>query len=115
MRRSRPPNVNVTTATSISHGSRRMKLVSDVRTSSTAPTNPPARLTALSRTSHFLGVAVSSRRYAIMLESDPGQLTTVLVALATMGVTPAKSSVGKREERSAARDRIEGPGERRRR
>ena len=80
---------------SISHGSRRMKLVSDVRTSSTAPTNPPTRLATLSRASHFGGVAASSRRYANMLDSVPGQRTTVLVALATIGVTPANSSAGK--------------------
>src|SRR5436853_36337 len=43
-RRSLLPNVNVAAATSISHGSRRRKLESDVRTSSSAPASPPARL-----------------------------------------------------------------------
>ena len=48
-----------------------------------------------------------------MLDSDPGQRTTVLVALATIGVTPAKKQRGQGEERSSARHRIHRPGERR--
>src|SRR2546423_11338079 len=86
--RSLLPNVNVAAATSISHGSSRRKLESDVRTSRNAPTSPPARLVMPSTASHWRDVLMSPR-YANVLETDAGQSASVDVAFAATGDTPA--------------------------
>ena len=39
--------------------------------------------------------AASSRRYALILATEPGQMATVLVALAILGAMPTKTSAGK--------------------
>ena len=96
------PKVNVAAASSISHGSRRMKLVSDVCTRSRPPREPP-RLTAPRTNSHFPGV-FTSRLYAIAEATAPGHNANVVVALAVTGAMPAKSSAGRAMNESAAGD-----------
>src|SRR4051812_30952354 len=88
------PKVNVAAATSISHGSRRRKLESEVRTKSCAPSSPPATLVSPRITSHCRDVLMSPR-YANVLEIDAGHSASVDVALATTGDTPATMSAGK--------------------
>src|SRR6516164_4506378 len=91
--RSLLPKVKVAAATSISHGKRRKKLESDVRTSSCAPASPPATLVMPRISSHWRDVLISPR-YASALEIDAGHSASVDVALATTGETPAKISAG---------------------
>src|SRR3954470_1783583 len=92
-RRSLLPKVNVAAAMSISHGSRRRKLESEVRTSSSAPASPPARLVTPRAAIHRRDVLMSPR-YANVLDSDAGHSASVDVALAATGDTPAKMSAG---------------------
>src|SRR5438045_20252 len=87
-RRSLLPNVNVAAAISISQGNRRRKLVSDVRTSSSAPARPPATLVMPSTAIHRRDVRMSPR-YANVLDTDAGQSASVEVAFAVTGDTPA--------------------------
>src|SRR6476659_4700359 len=77
----RPPNEKVAAATSISHGNRRMKLSSDVRTSSNPPRTPPTRLTRPRRSIQARDREISSR-YASALASEAGHIAKVEVALA---------------------------------
>src|SRR5438128_425476 len=87
------PKLKVAAAISISHGSRRRKLESDVRTSSRAPARPPARLVRPSTAIHWRDVRMSPR-YANVLDTDAGHKASVEVALAATGETPARMSAG---------------------
>src|SRR4051812_10546158 len=87
------PKVNVTAATSISHGSSRRKLESDVRTSRIAPARPPARLVRPSTAIQRRDVLMSPR-YANVLDTDAGQSASVDVAFALTGDTPATINAG---------------------
>ena len=108
VRRRRLPNVNVAAAMSISQGSRRRKLESDVRTSSSAPASPPATLASAENGQPRRDVLMSPR-YANVLDTDAGHSASVDVALATTGDTPATMSAGsvrndrRRRRRSARR------------
>src|SRR4051794_31456275 len=90
----RPPNENVAAATNINHGSRRMKLSSDVRTSSSPPRSPPTTLMTPSRSIHVRPREISSR-YASALANEAGHIANVEVAFADTGAMPAYSSVGR--------------------
>src|SRR5881394_1901317 len=92
-RRSLLPKVNVAAAVSINHGRSRRKLESDVRTRSSAPTRPPARLVRPSAIIHWRDVLMSPR-YANVLDNDAGQSASVEVAFAVTGDTPARMSAG---------------------
>lgn len=88
-----PPKVNVAVASSNSHGRSRMKLSSEVRTSSKPPRRPPTRLMNPRRSVHSRAWPIS-RRYATALDNDAGHIANVDVAFADTGATPAYSSAG---------------------
>ena len=72
----------------------RAKRSGGVRSSSHAPTAPPATLGSVRRTTQARAPR-SSPRYPHMLLSAPGHSATVLVALAVSAGTPSPTSAGK--------------------
>src|SRR5947208_14807429 len=86
--------MNSSVANRIRNGTSWSKTEGGVQRSSSAPAIPPIRLGATS--ARIRGsVELSSRRYPAIAPSEPGQIATVLVALAVTESNPIQISVGK--------------------
>ena len=94
----------------MSHGRKRRKLESEVRTSVKAPMSPPRKLTVESGSS-TCRLAPISRRYASALDSPPGHVANVAVALAIDGRDAHAEQRRQTDERTAAGDRIQRAGQ----
>src|SRR5215471_9352401 len=86
--------MNRMVAKRIRNGTSRSKSMAGVDRRRIAPIPPPIRLEI---ESHFNlgGTCPSSERNPQILPSEPGQIATVLVALAVIGGNPSQTSVGK--------------------
>jgi hypothetical protein len=81
-------------ANSTSQGTRAANTELGVHNSSSAPTNPPTRLTTASFVTLTSVTSKTLRRYAQALVKVAGNSATTLDALATMGLRPANSNAG---------------------
>src|SRR5262249_10046326 len=87
-------NRNSSVAVNINQGTVRIKALSPELSSNQAPVRPPARQTAPVHRAR-LSCRSSSRRYAAMERTRPGQIATAFEAFATTAATPVDRKVGK--------------------
>ena len=103
--------MNSSVAASISQGITESKVLCGVKSRSSAPAMPPARLTISSgQKRKVLRFSGNPRDRPTRSPGSPGISAIVLEALAMIEGTPVKTSAGKVKKHASARDRVDQSG-----